>query len=201
MENGFSLTEFDFIQIRFVDFNPDNLGNLLLFTSQNAVKSVLQHPKVNCLKSIPCICVGEKTAELLSENNWKVIYYEEYAVDLGNYISKNCLNDRITFFSGNLRRDILPNVLKKNKIQHNEIPVYQTVLHSEKINFLQKAILFFSPSGVQSFLQKNRFSDEIIFCIGETTADEALKHTKNCIISEKPTIDSLINSVIVYFSE
>ncbi|GET45034.1 uroporphyrinogen-III synthase [Capnocytophaga felis] len=200
-ENGFSLTEFDFIQIHFVDFKLDNLGDLLLFTSQNAVKSVLKHPKANVLKSIPCICVGEKTAKLLSENNWKIIHYEAYASNLGDYINQNCLKNRITFFSGNLRRDVLPNILKKNKIEHSEIQVYKTVLHSERIDFPQKAILFFSPSGIQSFLQKNYFSDEIIFCIGKTTANEALKHTKNYIVSENTTIESLIECVIAYFLE
>ncbi|MFK8270370.1 uroporphyrinogen-III synthase [Capnocytophaga stomatis] len=198
-EKGFLLTEIDFIQAHSTEFKLDNIGDLLLFTSQNAVRSVLQHPQVDSLKSIPCICVGEKTAKLLSENSWKVIHYEEYASDLGDYIGQHCLKNRITFFSGNLRRDILPNVLKKTKIEHNEIQVYKTVLCSERINSPQKGILFFSPSGVQSFLQKNSFSDEIVFCIGKTTADEALKHTKNCIIPEKTTIDSLIECVITHF--
>lgn len=199
-EKGFSLTEIDFIRIDFIDFELNTVGDLLLFTSQNAVRSVLRHPKVSYLKSTPCICVGEKTATLLEENGWQVTHFEEYAIDLGKYIVQNCLKNNITFFSGNLRRDILPNILKDNKIQYNEIQVYRTVLQSEKINSPQKGILFFSPSGVQSFLQQNRFSDEVAFCIGKTTADEVLKHTKNCIISEKPTIDSLVACVISCFS-
>lgn len=201
LKQGFSVTEIDFIQTHFVEFELKNIGDLLLFTSQNAIKSVLQHPKKDSLKSIPCICVGEKTAKLLSENNWKVLHYEEYATDLGNYIKKHYTKNRITFFSGNLRRDVLPNVLRNNQISHNEIQVYKTILHSEKVNSPQKAILFFSPSGIQSFLQQNSFSDEIIFCIGRTTAEEASKHTKNYIISEKPTIDSLIECVIAHFTE
>lgn len=201
LKQGFSVTEIDFIQTHSIEFELKNIGDLLLFTSQNAIKSVLQHPKKDSLKSIPCICVGEKTAKLLSENNWKVLHYEEYATDLGNYIKQHCTKNRITFFSGNLRRDILPNVLRNNQISHNEIQVYKTILHSEKVNSPQKAILFFSPSGIQSFLQQNSFSDEIIFCIGKTTAEEASKHTKNYIISEKPTIDSLIECVIAHFIE
>lgn len=201
LKQGFSVTEIDFIQTHFVEFELKNIGDLLLFTSQNAIKSILQHPEKDSLKSIPCICVGEKTAKLLSENNWKVLHYEEYAIDLGNYIKQHCTKNRITFFSGNLRRDILPNVLRNNQISHNEIQVYKTILHSEKVNSPQKAILFFSPSGVQSFLQQNSFSDEIIFCIGRTTAEEVSKHTKNYIISEKPTIDSLIECVITHFTE
>ncbi|CEN41253.1 uroporphyrinogen-III synthase [Capnocytophaga cynodegmi] len=201
LKQGFSITEIDFIQTHSIEFELKNIGDLLLFTSQNAIKSVLQHPKKDSLKSIPCICVGEKTAKLLSKNNWKVLHYEEYATDLGNYIKKHCTKNRITFFSGNLRRDVLPNVLRNNQISHNEIQVYKTILHSEKVNSPQKAILFFSPSGIQSFLQQNSFSDEIIFCIGKTTAEEASKHTKNYIISEKPTIDSLIECVITHFTE
>ncbi|MDO5104565.1 uroporphyrinogen-III synthase [Capnocytophaga sp.] len=199
-EKGFSLMEKDFIRIDFIDFKLNRAGDLLLFTSQNAVRSVLRNPKVSYLKSIPCICVGEKTATLLVENGWKVIHFEEYAVSLGKYIVQNCLNNEITFFSGNLRRDILPNVLKDNKIQYSEIQVYRTLLQAEKINSKQKGILFFSPSGVQSFLCWNHFSDEIAFCIGKTTADEVLKHTKHCVISKKPTVESLVACVISYFS-
>lgn len=200
-ENGFSLTEFDFISIQYENFTLSSIGDLLLFTSQNAVKSVLLHPKNGLLKQIPTICVGEKTARLLIENNWKVVHYEDYAKKLCNYIKKNHQKNKITFFSGSMRRDVLPNFLKKNKIVYNEVEVYKTYLTSEKINNPKAAILFFSPSGVKSYIQKNKISDEICFCIGETTAEEALKHSSNCVICEKPTVDSLIEKCISYFHQ
>lgn len=199
IEKGFSLTEFDFITTQCKEFELKSVGNLLLFTSQNAVKSVLRHQKKNILKKIPVVCVGEKTAELLTKNGWQVVHYEDYAEKLGNYIKKNHLKDNITFFCGNLRRNTLPNLLKESNIPFDEIEVYQTILSSQKIKLPQTAILFFSPSGVKSYISKNDISDEICFCIGETTANEALKHSQNCILSNQPTVDSLLEKCISHF--
>src|SRR5690606_31268489 len=59
----FDLTEEDFIQIDLLKFDIafDIVFDLLLFTSKNAVLSVLQNKKIELLKQIKCICVGEKT--------------------------------------------------------------------------------------------------------------------------------------------
>ena len=64
----------------------------------------------------------------------------------------------------------------------------------------QDGILFFSPSGVESYFKLNSIKDETCFCIGETTA-EALenKKVKNIIISEKPSVESVITQVIEYY--
>lgn len=199
IEKGFSLTEFDFITIHYEEFTLKSVGSLLLFTSQNAVRSVLLHQECENLKKIPAICVGEKTAELLSKNGWQVIHYEEYAEMLGNYVRKNLSVKNITFFCGNLRRETLPNLLKESGISFTEIETYQTVLSPHEIKLPHTAILFFSPSGVKSYVSKNQISDEICFCIGETTASEALKFSSNCVLPEKPTVNSLLEKCVSYF--
>lgn len=198
-ENDFHLTEIDLITIRFKDFTLNSVGNLLLFTSKNAVKSVLNHSKSDSLKNIPCICVGEKTAELLTKSGWEVIHFEEYASALSTYVEQNHFQSNITFFSGNLRKDTIVNSLKINKIQFTEIQVYETLLSPQRIEKPQKAILFFSPSGVQSYVKMNNFEEEICFCIGKTTADEVKKYTNNVIISDKTTTESLIEKCISFF--
>ena len=112
--------------------------------------------------------------------------------------------ENFTFFSGNLRRDILPNTLKENGIIFNEIEVYETSITSKKITSKVDGILFFSPSAVESYLKSNTIKNEICFCIGETTA-EALVPTfrdikiKNIIIAEKPSVENVIEEVIYYF--
>ena len=99
-----------------------------------------------------------------------------------------------------MRRDILPNTLKENGIQFNEIEVYETNLTSKKITQKLDGILFFSPSGVESFLEKNKITNEICFCIGETTA-EALenKNIKNIVIAQKPSVENVITEVVEYY--
>jgi uroporphyrinogen-III synthase len=141
-----------------------------------------------------------KTKDLLTQNGFNVIAYTGYAADLAEIISLIYGKESYTFFSGNLRRDVLPNTLKENGITFNEIEVYETNITSKKIKEKLDGILFFSPSGVESYFKLNTIKDEICFCIGETTA-EALenKKVKNIIIAEKPSVENVITEVVEYY--
>ena len=63
------------------------------------------------------------------------------------------------------------------------------------------AVLFYSPSGVQSFIEDNETNESIAFCIGQTTANEAKKHFSKVEMSSMPTIESVIKSVNKYYAE
>lgn len=198
---NFDVIEHDFIQTKGKDFELKMVHQNLIFTSQNAVQSILNHPKVEELKSKNVFSIGMKTKDLLTENGFNVIVYTGYASDLAEIISLIYKNESYTFFSGNLRRDILPNILKENGIVCNEIEVYETELTSKKITNKGDGILFFSPSSVASYLKSNTIKDEICFCIGETTA-EALDHqkVKNIVIADKPSVENVIMDVIEYYN-
>ena len=58
----------------------------MIFTSQNAVLSVLQNENHFILKEKNCFCVGIKTKQLLKENGFKVENSFEYAEDLVGYL-------------------------------------------------------------------------------------------------------------------
>lgn len=197
---GISLLEEDFIETKIKNFELSKVNENLIFTSQNAVQSILQHPKCDELKGKSVFSVGMKTKELLTENGFDVVAYTGYASDLAEIISLIYSSESFTFFSGNLRRDVLPNTLKENGITFNEIEVYETIITSKKMTSKQDGILFFSPSGVESYFKLNSIKDETCFCIGETTA-EALenKKVKNIIIAEKPSVESVITQVIEYY--
>ena len=199
-EADFMLIEEDFIQTKTIDFELEKVNQNLIFTSQNAVQSILQHPKCDDLKNKNVFSVGMKTKELLSENGFNVIVYTGYSSDLAEIISLIYNKESFTFFSGNLRKDVMPNNLKENQITFNEIQVYETDLTPKKISKKLEAILFFSPSGVESYLKLNTIKEEICFCIGETTA-EALenKKNKNSIIADKPSVENVIAKVIEYY--
>ncbi len=201
LEANIVLIEEDFIETKIKNFELSKVNDNLIFTSQNAVQSVLQHPKCNELKSKNVFAVGMKTKSLLTENGFNVIAYTGYASDLAEIISLIYGKESYTFFSGNLRRDVLPNTLKENGITFNEIEVYETNLTPKKITNKLDGILFFSPSGVESYLKSNTIKDEICFCIGETTA-EALenKKIKNIIIADKPSVENVIDEVIEYYN-
>jgi uroporphyrinogen-III synthase len=128
------LIEEDFIETKIKNFELSKVNDNLIFTSQNAVQSILQHPKCNELKSKNVFSVGMKTKDLLTENGFNVIAYTGYASDLAEIISLIYSKESYTFFSGNLRRDVLPNTLKENGIVINEIEVYETNITSKKKN-------------------------------------------------------------------
>ncbi|BFM42890.1 uroporphyrinogen-III synthase [Flavobacterium sp. CFS9] len=188
--------EADFIQTENKPFEIKDLNDNLIFTSQNAVHSVLSHPKSEELKSKNVFCVGLKTKILLSENGFNVVAYTGYAADLAEIITLIYRSESYTFFSGNLRRETLPKALKEAELKFNEIQVYNTSLTPQKIKTPVDAILFFSPSGVQSYLKENTIKKEICFCIGETTAEALEKITKNIVIADQPTVEDVIEDVL-----
>lgn len=202
IEANLDLLEQDFIEIENNNFELNNIKDNLIFSSQNAILSLMNQPDWEKFKTKNVFCVGIKSKELLEQNGFKVDVYMDYASELAEIITLIYNKESFTFFSGNLRKETLPKALKAAKIDFNEIEVYQTKLAPFKISKEEKldGILFFSPSAVESFLTNNKIKSEICFCIGETTA-EALKNNeiKNIVIAESPTIDDVIAEVIEYY--
>ncbi len=193
---NFNVIEADFIHTENQPFELNEINDNLIFTSQNAVQSVLADPKWEELKTKNVFCVGLKTKILLSENGFNVIAYTGYAADLAEIITLIYANESYTFFSGNLRKETIPKALKDAKIKFNEIQVYETTLTPQKIKTPVDGILFFSPSGVESYLKDNKIKSELCFCIGTTTAEALDKITKNIIVADQPSVEDVIEDVI-----
>lgn len=206
LEAGFKITEHDFIDIEPMEFSvPENVENAI-FTSQKAPFALAGiSPKRGKLEALKtniknCFCVGSKTKKLLEENGMTVIASAEYGKDLAEIIVEKYPNENFIFFCGNRRRDELPSILKKNMVSFEEIEVYKTILNPKKMEQAFDGILFFSPSGVESYIKGQMFENGgipafagmIAFCIGTTTATEAKKYTEKVIVAEKPTIESVI---------
>jgi len=195
LNSGLSLVEYNAIVTETTNFKlPSEKIENAIFTSKNAVNAVLE--KVQ-LKN--CFCVGEKTGELLSDNGFHIQEIADYGKDLAEIITKKYGAEEFTFFCGNKRRDELPGILQKGNVHFTEIEVYKTSLNPQFFPQEFEGILFFSPSAVQSFTAKNQLKGTTAFCIGNTTAAEAQKHTNNIIIATKPTIENVIVQVVKYF--
>ena len=189
---NFNLLEADFIKTENKPFELKTINDNLIFTSQNAVLSLLENPDSIKLKEKNVFCVGIKTKALLEEKGFNVIAHTGYAADLAEIIALIYGKESFTFFSGNLRRDTLPDFLKEANVKFNEIEVYETHLTPQKITTSLDGILFFSPSGVESYLKENKIKKEICFCIGTTTAEALEKTTKNIIIANQPSVENTI---------
>ena len=195
----FNVIEVDFIKTQSNPFQLNEINDNLIFTSQNAVQSFLLDPKSEDLKSKNVFCVGLKTKIVLSESGYNVVAYTGYAEDLAEIITLIYSSENYTFFSGNLRRETLPKALKDAKIKFNEIQVYETTLTPQKIKTPVDAILFFSPSGIESYLKENKIKNETCFCIGTTTASALEGITKNIVVADQPTIEDVIEEVIAEY--
>ncbi|MFM1753110.1 MAG: Uroporphyrinogen-III synthase [Bacteroidota bacterium] len=197
---GLEVLESNFIEVATKNFELKGIKDNLIFTSQNAVRSFLSHPQYEELKSElqqkKVFCVGVKSKTILTDAGFEVVAYADYAEDLAEIISLIYANANYTFFSGNLRKETLPLALEEAGIEFNEIEVYETKLNPHKITKAVDAILFFSPSGVASYLKDNTIKKELCFCIGETTAEALEIATKNIIVAPQPSIEELLADVI-----
>lgn len=191
-----TFTDYDAIQIDFIDFQkPVKTVENAIFTSKNAVKSVFKDSAF--AKSIQnCFCVGEKTAYLLLKNGKKPIKTAENAAELADFIAKNHPEKEFYFFCSDKRREELPNILNAEKVTLNEIITYKTSLNVQQIDQDFDAVLFFSPSGIQSFVENNDLSQKMAVCIGKTTASEAKKYTDKIEIASETTVESVIEKAV-----
>lgn len=198
-----SVVEADFISIKQQKVAIEIINENLIFTSQNAVLSLVENLEktdtLDLLRKKNVFCVGLKTKALLEENGFNVIAYTGYAADLAEIISLIYSKEKFTFFSGNLRRDTLPQALSEAEVVWNEIQVYETVLTPQKISGTFDGILFFSPSGIESYLKNNKITKETCFCIGTTTAEALENITNNVIIANQPTVENVIIQCINFY--
>ncbi len=104
------------------------------------------------------------------------------------------------FFCGNQRRDVLPFRLKSAGIALEEIVVYRTVAIPVHLEQEYDALLFFSPSAVESFLSVNGIAGKTaVFALGTTTADALRKRIPgHVMISPQPDKFSLLQTAIDY---
>ena len=196
LQEGVCVVDYDAISITFLDFKAPEVIDNAIFTSQQAVRSFLEKSQ-GVLSIKNCFCVGAKTKILLEENGLKVIEIGQNATELAQKIAKNYKNCVFYYFCGTIRREELPKALKSEKISLFEVKTYKTVLKTKKFDQNWDGILFFSPSGVASYILENKhLENTYAFCIGQTTAASAKKHFKSVVVAPTNTIESVLEKTI-----
>ena len=118
-------------------------------------------------------------------------------------IYKKGISKKLIFFCSDIRRNDLPDFLSSTKIKVKEIVLYKTLLVPKYIIQNYKAVLFFSPSAVQSFFISNKSEPGTsFFCIGSTTANALKKAApvKTIIVADKPTQQNVVEKLITHFT-
>ena len=196
-EAGIRAECYDALHISLISTHVPSGFKKFIFTSKNGVKGYLKN--LNSLqpsKEITCYCVGEKTLSYLEENGLYVAKMANNAEELADFLIKNDEKEPFLIFAGNRNRPELRDGFTKNHIPFSEVQVYETDLNPRKFDKAFQYILFFSPSGVQSFLQANSPEGALALCIGETSAREARKHFSRVLTAEKPTVDAVLHRLI-----
>ena len=195
------LEDSDFVKTHYNKISKKVMKSQLenvVITSQNGVEAILNSFDKNEINFKNIFCVGNKTKELIEKRIGKVVFCSKNALKLAEHISMETKIKELTYFCSDIRLDFLPNYLQENNIIVNEIESYKTTSSSLKIDDSVSGLLFFSPSGVESYLEKNH-NNKIAFCIGETTALEARKYFKNVQVASTSEIGSILELANNYY--
>lgn len=190
---GYTITEDALIEISFLKIDKlTKVINAAIFTSKNAVKSVFEINKNTAKQFNKVYCVGEKTAKLLKKQGIEPLIVSNSAKNLA--VKLLTVKENFVFFCGTTRRKELLEIVPKNGIK--EIEVYKTILKPKKYTQVFDIILFYSPTGIQSYIKEKNNTNSMVICIGNTTASEAKKHFKNVYIAKETSIESVLEKVI-----
>lgn len=204
---GLRLVEYNAINITYLNFElPKTPFDAYIFTSQNGVQSFTkQYAKsLSSTKkpsnSKPVYCVGEKTKQLLEKNCFHVMEVADSAKELGERIVANPKKTSFLWIAGNRRRNELSELLNHHQITFNILIGYNTSLNPKSFKQYFDGVLFFSPSGVSSFFQKNEMTGTA-FCIGQTTVEAVQKHTNSYHVANRATVENVIVQAVKHLQK
>jgi uroporphyrinogen-III synthase len=180
------------------------IKSTVVFTSMNAVDSVVFYLNNN-KPDWKIFCMGYATQELIIKHfgeNTIAGKADSASALADSIIAEKNISD-VIFFCGDQRREELPEKLLDQNINVKEIEVYKTNTLSHQIKTDYDAIIFYSPSAVESFFSGNKIKDQtILFAIGNTTANEIKKYADNKImIAQQPSKKLLAEQAINYFEK
>ena len=198
---GHELTQYNAVEAETLPFSAAPYPHYVC-SSQNAVKALSEYAHRQdqaMLKSARWYCVGTQTAEALEQLGFKVSHCSENAETLIEQVLKP-LNEPILWFSGVRKTRALEQFINNRGCDY--IDCYLTRLVEKSFTSAYDALLFFSPSGVESFLKANEMGRAHAFCIGETTAKAVRPHAQNGLsVSPKATSMQLVLEVIKHFKK
>ena len=199
--NNIASESSDFIKVRSNRIAPkvvkDVIENVII-TSKNGVEALLDNFTKEELNFKNIFCVGRRTKKMIQQKIGPVNHAEKNAERLAEYLSKEMKGNSVTYFCSDLRLDTLSKILTENKIEVNEVEAYKTMYSPELVSESIDGMLFYSPSAVNSYLQKNT-TDKVAFCIGASTAKEAQKYFQKVEVAQIPTVESVIELVNLHY--
>ena len=166
----------------------------MIFTSQHAVNAVAQ-----LLQGIPkqwdIFCINGKTQKTLLQyvNREQIKGSAISAIHLWEVIARFTKDQKLYYCCGNLSLGTLREKLTALQFDFQEVEVYRTIETPYVIDENYNLILFFSPSGVASFVKENAVKPDLpVVAIGKTT-ERALEKVGfyNIATALEPTLSAM----------
>jgi uroporphyrinogen-III synthase len=172
-----------------------------VFTSVNSVESVYQQIEEEVNWKIFCIGGVTKDAVCRHFGDESVIASARNASLLAKKIIETGNVKEVIFFCGDQRLDDLPETLRANKINVQEIIAYHNLQTPHDVQEDYDGILFFSPTAVHSFFLMNTIRTNVaLFSIGKTTTATIQSYCSNKVItSEWPGQENLLEKVLEHY--
>ena len=195
----FDLYHNDFISIQPLILNLPKHDGSWIFTSKNAVEAVFSSNQNidNFFNKI--YCVGKNTKSLLVKKGQKIAKMAQNSSNLAEFISKTAKNEKFIFCRSNIKNEEFSNFFKKKNIELKELIAYNNVAEPKKYDQIFDAILFYSPSGIKSYMINNSLNNSYCVCIGQTTSKYAKRYSNKVLSCKVPTIENVIHKTIKLF--
>jgi uroporphyrinogen-III synthase len=209
-QKGLDILCLDFIKIKPVPFSGAQLSGVkfdsLAFTSSNAVKFFSENPDSKVLVGDkPVFGLIGKTESILTDLGVDVFANSTDAASLADAIIEAGRINAVLHVCGNLKLDILQRKLEAAQIEYHPLIVYETILLKHIVppdDF--EAVMFYSPSGIESFFSQNTLSESTICCcIGDTTAAALKKRMPDAkiILPVFPSPESMMEAMQEHFQK
>ena len=199
---GMSLDCVEVIGTRVVDFDSSALQSdnydAIVFTSSNAVRAVTPLSLGEGAGVRKIFAVSGKTKDELKKNG----IVPEAVADSSEQLAEKIVSEgnirSVLHICGNLRMDVLEKKLMSAGISYKALVVYETVPLDNKVDANYDAVMFYSPSGVESFLTKNKLNRDTLYCcIGETTAAKlkGIDGNVNIVVAKEPKPEAMLTVI------
>lgn len=167
-------------------------NDIFIFTSQHAVHAAFE--VLRGLKNTT-YCINGATYNAIKQTELQVAATASYASELVVLIDKVPGTGYI-LFCGDKRLPTIPDFLHKHKLPVLEVICYENIATPQKVEQHYDGIMFYSPTGVESYFSANEIKDQTCYCIGNTTANAAKKYAgKNIVTASRPEISAMLDQI------
>lgn len=172
-----------------------------VFTSQHAVKALVQLIATHGiqLNNKKAYCIAGKTQQLAAKHNFLIQATAVNASHLAQEIIRQ-KEQAVFHATTNKKRYELYEALAAANVPIQSCELYSKQAQYHSVRAFD-GVLFFSPSQVDAFLEKNKLAAETpAFCIGQTTAHHLInKKHQNIIVAKKASEQAMLAALINYF--